>query len=524
MRRTLRVLFFVSLIAEGLFAASPAPHKKPKLVLAIIVDQFRYDYLLRFREDYHAGLARLLEQGAVFTDAHYLQSATVTSIGHSTFLSGAPPSISGIIANEWYDRESGKSVSSVFDPRQKTVGGVPDAIGSSPRRLLVSTVVDELKMRFPESHAIGISIKDRSAILPAGRMADAAYWYDNDSNNWVTSTYYRSDLPEWVQTLNAKRSYQSHIGAEWHPVDSGNDATAAFCTTVAGSPTRYCGGLEATPWGNEMIEDFAERAIDEEQLGRHQGVDVLAVSFSSNDYIGHQVGPDDPAIRDISIRTDRLLGRLLAHADQAAGEGSTLVVFTSDHGVAPLPELNQSRNMPGGRLVEFRLTKRITDALTKRFGPGEWLLPGSPVTMPYLNLSLIHRRGLDPAQLERVAADAAAGEDHIARVYTRRDLLSGNVQHDSLGQAMSLGFYGPRSGDLLILPEPYYVFETTGTGHGTPYGYDTHVPVIFLGPDVKAGLYRQRIAVNDIAPTLSTLLEVETPSGSMGRILTEMLP
>jgi hypothetical protein len=380
-------------------------------------------------------------------------------------------------------------------------------------------------MRFPESHAIGISIKDRSAILPAGHMADAAYWYDNDTNNWVTSTYYRPDLPEWVQNVNAKRMYQSHLGEEWLPVDaSGSGPATPFCTTVNGLATRYCGGLEATPWGNELIEDFAERAIDGENLGRHSGVDVLAVSFSSNDYVGHQVGPDDPSIRDISIRTDRLLGKLLAYADKAAGDGNTLVVFTSDHGVAPLPELNQSLKMPGGRLVEFRLTKRITDALTKRFGPGDWVLNGSPATMPYLNLSLIRKRGLDPAQFERVAAEAAAAEDHIARVYTRHDLLSGSVQKDSLGQAMSFGFYGPRSGDLLILPEPYYVFEATGTGHGTPYGYDTHVPVIFLGPDIKAGEYRQPIAVNDIAPTLSSLLDVEAPSGSIGRVLSEMLP
>jgi hypothetical protein len=207
MRRAIRLLFFFSLMAAIVFAASLGRHKKPKLVLAIVVDQFRYDYLLRFREDYHAGIDRLLEHGAVFTDAHYLQAMTVTSVGHSTFLSGAPPSISGIIGNEWYDRESRKSVSSVFDAGNKLVGGVPGAAGSSPRRLLVSTVADELKIRNADSHAIGISIKDRSAILPVGRTADAAYWYDNDSENWVTSTYYRDDLPEWVQDLNAKKEY-----------------------------------------------------------------------------------------------------------------------------------------------------------------------------------------------------------------------------------------------------------------------------------------------------------------------------
>ena len=195
MSRIQRIAFGVILAVSALFAAPPQPAKKPKLVLAIVIDQFRYDYLLRFRNDYHAGLDRLLDQGAVFTNAYYLQAATVTAVGHSTFLSGAPPSISGIIGNEWYDRESGRVVTSVFDPSTTLVGGVPGEPGSSPRRLQVSTVADELKISSSDSHVIGVSIKDRSAILPAGHAADGAYWYDSDSNNWVTSTYYRQDLP-----------------------------------------------------------------------------------------------------------------------------------------------------------------------------------------------------------------------------------------------------------------------------------------------------------------------------------------
>ena len=292
-----------------------APPKKPRLVLAIIIDQFRYDYLLRFRDDYTAGLARLLKDGALFTDAHYLQAATVTAVGHATFLSGATPSVSGIIANEWYDRDNGKTITSVFDPATKTVGGVPGAIGSSPRRMLVSTVGDELKMRGPDSKVIGVSIKDRSAILPAGHMADGAYWYDQDSSRWVTSTYYRAELPDWARKLNGEKPNQRYIGAKWLPFDAKDDSATPFCTMVAGTEVRYCGGLEATPWGNDMIEEFAERAIAGENLGRHAGSDILAISFSANDYVGHAVGPDDPAVRDISIRTDRLLGKLFDYVD-----------------------------------------------------------------------------------------------------------------------------------------------------------------------------------------------------------------
>lgn len=504
-----------------LVAASSESRQKPKLVLAIVIDQFRYDYLLRFRNDYNSGLDRLLEHGAVFTQAKYPQAVTVTAVGHSTFLSGAPPSVSGIVSNEWYDRDLEQTVTSVFDPATKLVGGVPGAIGSSPRRLLVSTVADEVKIRNANSKVIGVSIKDRSAILPAGRMADAAYWYDPDSNHWVTSSFYRTDLPAWVEKLNEEKIYARHLGESWRPFDAKDDSAPPFCTMVAGASVRFCGGLESTPWGNEMIEQFAERAIDGENLGKHPGTDILTVSFSANDYVGHAVGPDDPAVRDISIRIDRLLGKLLDYVDHQVGAGDTLVVLTADHGVAPVPEVNQARKMPGGRLSEPHLTQTITNALNNRFGVGKWLMPGV-ILNPYLNLSLIKSRKLDAAEVERVAADAAMSESHISRVYTRHDLLAGRVQMDPIGRALTLSFYAPRSGDVFIVPEPYYLTEATGTSHGTPYGYDTHVPVIFFGPQIKSGTFHQSIAVNDIAPTLATLLGVETPSGSIGRVLSEI--
>jgi predicted AlkP superfamily pyrophosphatase or phosphodiesterase len=521
MNRINRISLF-PLAAVLVCAAPPEAVPKPKLVLAIVVDQFRYDYTMRFRDDYHAGLAKLLDRGAVFTDAHHRHSTTVTAVGHSTFLSGAPPSASGIIANEWFDRETGKTVTSVSDPKTKLIGGVPGQPGSSPRRLEVSTVVDELKIQGGESHAIGVSIKDRGAILPAGHMADAAYWYDPDSNNWVTSSFYTSDLPTWVQAVNAKHGYQRALGATWFPVDDKDGSGKPFCTMVAGSETRFCGGLEATPWGNELIEEFAEGALDGEKLGRHSGVDVLTVSFSSNDYVGHAVGPDDPAVRDMAIRTDRLLGKLLDYVDQRVGAGNTLVVLTADHGVAPVPEVNEKRSMPGGRLSDMDVMKAMTVALVKRYGPGNWFTGGT-VTMPYLNWELIRTKKLDLAEVESVAAEAARMVAHIARVYTRQQLLSGTVQRDPIGDSMSLSFFAPRFGDLIILPEPYYLFDATGTTHGTPYDYDTHVPLIFYGPGIKPGTYKTRVAVNDVAPTLAEILHVERPSGSIGRVLSEIL-
>ena len=505
-------------VCAAILSAAPPP----KLVLAVVIDQFRYDYLLRFRADYNSGFARLLDKGAVFTDAHYIHAATVTAVGHSTFLSGATPSISGIIANEWFDRESGESVTSVSDPATKLVGGIPGRRGSSPRRMLVSTVPDELKIHSSETKVVSVSIKDRSAILPGGHMADGAYWYDNDANAWVTSSYYRDQLPEWATKLNKEQPSSRYLGMKWLPFDAKDGSGKPFCTMVAGTKDRFCGSIEATPWGNEMIEEFAERAIQGENLGRHGGTDVLAVSFSSNDYVGHAVGPDDPSVRDISIRTDRLLGKLLDAIDRRLGAGNTLVILTADHGVAPVPEVNVARKMPGGRLNAGGLSENIGAALTKRFGPGKWLLSNSG-GMLYLNQDAIRDKKLDPAEVERVASEAALQQQHIERVYTRAQLASGQVQQDSISRAFSLGFFGPRSGDLFVLQEPYYLFDAAGTSHGTPYDYDNHVPVIFLGPGIKPGKYSTRIAVNDIAPTLAEILKVEQPSGSIGRILSEIL-
>jgi len=519
MKRLIRIAFCMVALITPLFAAAP---QKPKLVLMIVIDQFRYDYLLRFRDDYNSGLARLLDHGAVFTDAHYLHATTVTAVGHSTVLSGATPSISGIIANEWYDRESGQTVTSVSDPGTKIVGGIPGRLGSSPHRLLVDTVGDELKMRHPDSKVIGVSIKDRSAILPAGHMADAAYWYDQDSNHWVTSSYYEKALPSWAKKLNDENPYSRYLGAKWLPYDAKDDSATPFCTMVAGTEIRFCGPIEATPWGNEMIEEFAERAIDGEKLGARGPTDLLSVSFSSNDYVGHAVGPDDPSVRDISIRTDRLIGKLFAFLEQRVGPGNTLVVLSADHGVAPVPEVNEARKMPGGRLSDARIPPKVTDALTKRFGPGTWLLP-SGNDMLYLNQELIRTKKLNPAEVQAAAAEAILAEKHIARVYTRNQLQSGQVQQDPISRAFSLSFFAPRSGDIFILPEPYYMFSATGTTHGQPYDYDNHVPVIFYGAGVKAGSYSRRVAVNDIAPTLAAMLQIEQPAGSIGQILSEVI-
>ncbi len=507
-RLTHRASLYVFL-AAALYAATPPAHP-PKLVLAVAVDQFRYDYLTRFRSDYHDGLARLLTKGAVFTNARYEHFPTVTAIGHSTFLSGATPSISGIVGNDWFDRESNKSVTSVSDESVKVLGG-NNEVGSSPRRMLVSTVGDELKIAGNKSKVFGISLKDRSAILPVGHMANGAFWFDSKAGNFVSSTYYFDQLPAWVSEFNAARPADKYKGAVWaghkYPAEAGEKLYST---------------LPDSPFSNELIEALAERAVQAEQLGVRGVTDILAVSFSANDYVGHDLGPDSAEVREISIHTDKLLGKLFQFLDTKLGMDNVLVVLTADHGVAPLPETNQARKMPGGRMSPGIVRETVQAALTQKYGAGNWIQSPSEHSL-YLNWALIRDKKLDDAEVARTAARAALTIPHVFRVYTREQLMNGTALEDQVGRRVMNGFYVRRGADVYILLEPYWMFSQKGTTHGTTFSYDAHVPVIFMGPGIKTGRFDNAIAVNDIAPTLATMLGIETPSGSIGRVLTEIL-
>jgi hypothetical protein len=499
-------IFFCLLAALSLAAANPP---RPKLVLAIVVDQFRYDYLTRFRSEYSAGFSRLLNGGAVYLSAHYEHFPTVTAVGHSTFLSGATPSLSGIVGNEWFDREEGREVTSVADSRTRALGGAPGE-GASPRRLLVSTVGDELKIADGgRAHVIGISLKDRSAILPAGHMANGAYWFDTATGNFVSSTFYFADLPAWVKEFNQRHPAVRFAGATW------------LNHKMPADPKALYSDLPASPFGNDIVEMFAEQALQAEQLGKHDVPDILAVSFSSNDYIGHQVGPDAPEVQEVSVHTDKVLGQLLQAVDRQVGADNVLVVLTADHGVAPLPEVNAGRHMPGGRIPATVFLKAVQDRLMQRFGEEKWIVSQTEGSL-YFNQEVIARKKIDPAEVDRVAAQAAMAIPHVFRVYTREQLTGGVAMADEVGRDVSNGFYPRRSADLEILLEPYWIFSQSGASHGTTFGYDTHVPLIFMGRGIRPGRYYDPVVINDVAPTLAAILDVEPPSGSVGRVLSEM--
>ena len=496
-----------ALAAVCLAGAAP---KKPKLVLAIVIDQFRYDYLTRFRSEYHGGLARLLAKGAVFTNANYIHVPAITAVGHSTFLTGAPPSISGIVGNDWYDRDEGVHVTSVSDAKTQLLGG--SGTGSSPNRLLVSTIGDELKMASGgKPRVIGVSLKDRAAILPAGHMADGAFWFDPKTGNFVSSSYYYKDLPAWTKEFNAPRPADRYRGVTWLGHKMPEDDAKLFTA------------LEATPFGNELIEAFAARALEAEQLGTREFTDLLTVSFSSNDYVGHNYGPDSPEVHETALATDQVLEKLFQAVDRQVGADNYLVVLTADHGVAPVPEVNAARKMPGGRIDPASIKAAVQGALAKKYGAGDWIAGFFDLEV-YLNHGLIAQMTLDLGEVEREAARAIQALPHVSRVYTLQEMRLGQGLRDTVSQKVANGYHLRRGPDVEAILDAYWIVGTgKGTSHGGANSYDAHVPVIFLGPGIRAGQYHGTIVVNDIAPTLATMLEIETPSGSIGRVLTEML-
>jgi predicted AlkP superfamily pyrophosphatase or phosphodiesterase len=542
---------------------------RPKLVLLIVVDQFRYDYLERFGDLFGAnGLRRLLRDGASWVDANYDHMPTYTAPGHATLMTGAYPAETGIIANEWPDRESGKKVSSVSDEGAKLFGGGAAEQAASPRRLMASTLGDELRLATQDrSKVIGISLKDRAAILPAGRHANAAYWFSAQSGNMVSSNYYFNRLPQWVTDFNGNHPADKYFGALWERLlpeaeylrRAGADAppwedigkvpgdTNTFphkVTGGAGGPGRdFYGALEYSPFANDLLVSFAEQAVVNEQLGQHQDPDVLTVSFSADDYVGHRFGPYSQEVMDVTLRVDRQIGALLDFVDQRVGLKNALVIFSADHGMAPIPEQASALGLSGGRVQSSAVLAAIRAAIGAQYNRAK--MPADPTTdyvwkyddegkmkdgfmnaNLYFNLEALKRDSIGLDEIEQVACNAALTVAGIARCFTRAQLLRGGVSFtDPMERRALHGFYPRRSGDLIIVQEPFkYLIEYAITAtHGSPYSYDTHVPLIIMGAGLKAGNYFQAATPADIAPTLAARLGLQAPSNNTGRILIEAL-
>ncbi|HJY27147.1 MAG TPA: alkaline phosphatase family protein [Pyrinomonadaceae bacterium] len=533
---------------------------RPRLVLLIAVDQFRYDYLERFGDLFVAnGLKRLLRDGASWTQSNYDHMPTYTAPGHATMMTGAYPAESGIVGNEWLDRASGKRITSVSDESVKLLGGGPNDTASSPSRLMSSTVGDELRLVTNDrAKVIGISVKDRSAILPAGRHANAAYWFNTTTGNMVSSTYYFKELPAWVNTFNAGRPADKYFGAKWERLlpeseylkRAGPDSTPwetvtsagdtnAFPHTITGGATgpgnTFYWALDYSPFLNEILDSFAQQAIVNEKLGQDDDTDVLTVSFSANDYVGHRYGPYSQEAMDAALRVDREIAKLLDFVDARVGLSNTLVAFTADHGVSPIPEQAAALGLGGGRIQAADLFAAIEKALSARYKPQsdyllrfkeantmrEWMINNNL----YFNYDALRRDAVNVDEFSQIVCGAAITVPGIARCFTRNQLMRGATSvTDPIERRALHGFYPARSGDAVLVIEPYkYLAETITATHGSPYSYDTHVPTIIMGPGVTPGRYLEPASPTDIAPTLSALLRITPPSSSVGRVLVEAL-
>jgi predicted AlkP superfamily pyrophosphatase or phosphodiesterase len=524
-------------------AAAPSPGKKIRLVVGIVIDQFRYDYLTRFQDQFgEGGFKRLLSDGAVFANANYVHTPTYTACGHATFMSGATPAMNGIIGNEWYDRDSAKRVTSVNDEKTKLVGGKEGSAGMSPHRLIGTTLGDEMKLATEgQAKVVGISYKDRSAILPSGKHPNGAYWYSLDTGNFVTSDYYLKDLPGWVKAFNRDQHSDKYFGKVWErllpetayqrsePDDAPYrkpHAGMRFPYTLNGGEekpgAKFYNQFEASPFANDHLVNFAKAAIESEQLGADDTPDLLTISFSSNDLVGHSFGPYSQEVQDITLRTDRALAELFSYLDRKIGFDHVLVALTADHGVAPVPEQVRALGY-GGRVEAKQATDAVTAALNQRYGDDKWILTFVNGNI-YFDESVISRRKLDLEEVETVASQAVMKIHGIAAAVTGTQIMAGRLPNTPIAASIANGYFPTRNGNLIIVPRPFYLFgEGVTATHGTPYSYDTHVPVILFGPGVTAGRYPGVTSPADIAPTLSWMLRVEKPSNAVGRILTEAL-
>jgi predicted AlkP superfamily pyrophosphatase or phosphodiesterase len=525
-------------------AANSSTAAKPvRLVVGIVIDQFRYDYLSRFRDQFGAGgFERLLEGGAVFTNANYIHVPTYTACGHATFMSGATPSMNGIIGNEWFDRESGKRITSVTDGKAKLLGGRDGAAGMSPSRMIGSTIGDELKLASGgQAKVIGVSLKDRSAILPAGKHPNGAYWFDLNTGNLVSSTYYFSDLPEWVKKFNKELRPDRFFGKRWEkllPESAYQRSTAddaPYEKFSAGNKFPYVinGGEEVagqrfytqfqyTPFANDYLVDFAKAAVEGEQLGADDTTDLLTVSFSANDLLGHACGPYSQEVQDMTLRTDRSLAELFNYLDRKIGLDRVVIALTADHGVAPVPAHAQQFGL-GGIIEPKSVTDAIESALNKSFGDEKWV-QALVYDNVYLDEAVIERHKLAVEEVERVASQAVVKIAGVAECFTNSQILSGRLPQTKIARSVANGFQARRNGNLIIVAQPFFFLsEGITTTHGSPYSYDTHVPVILYGAGIAPGTHHSDASPADIAPTLATLLKIEIPSNCMGRILSEAI-
>jgi predicted AlkP superfamily pyrophosphatase or phosphodiesterase len=509
---------------------------RPALVVGIVVDQMRYDYLYKYADRYsNNGLKRLMREGMNCQDNHYNYAPTVTAAGHASVYTGTVPAVHGIVGNEWTDVASGKKVYCTDDSTVSTVGTTGKTGFMSPKNLWTSTITDQLKLSQNfKSKTIAIALKDRGAILPGGHAADGAYWYDSKEGRWITSSFYMQSLPRWVQAFNAEQRAQKYTKAGWNtlypiqtytqsgPDDSpyeskmaGETAPVFPHTLQGGNPLEL---IRTSPYGNTLTKDFAIQAMTEEKLGKNGTTDFLAVSFSSTDYVGHSFGPQSIELEDTYLRLDQDIAEILTYLDKNYGKDQVLVFLTADHAVAEVPGYLNSHKMPGGVFDRVKAMSDIKKATQEAFGQSD-LIVGEDNSQLYFNKAVMAKMNIDRVKLIQVVKQSLQKQIGFQELIDLQN-IENTTLNNLYATTIRNGYNPDRSGDVMILLKPqWFIGYKTGTTHSTLYAYDTHVPLLFYGWKVKPSEVTERTSISDISTTLANWLHCMEPSGSIGRII-----
>jgi hypothetical protein len=510
----------------GPLASASAYNGHPKLVVVIVIDQFRGDYLERYRDQFgEGGFRLLLDRGAYFTDCNYEYANTRTAPGHATLLTGAYSNGHGIAANEWWDPQKKRMVTSVEDDSTHLVGIAGDVKGASPHNLQASTLGDELKLATEgRSRVFGIALKDRAAILPAGHAGDAAYWIDHQSGAWVTSTYYRDQLPKWATDFNSSNRTSKYWDREWRDASGGTLRTTAHRKAKDGSDAGFYEVVGSTPFANEYEFEFAKELVLYEQLGTSATTDLLTISLSANDILGHQVGPDSPEMRAMALATDHELAEFFNFLGHQVGLANVWIALSADHGIAPLPTVASKLHLPAAGLDAASLGVQINKTLAAKFAAGKTVefLRSFDYPVAWLNDEAFSSLKIKEEEAEHAVGEAMK-QVGLRGYFTRSQLAQGAVPDTELGHKY-LHSYSPEGGWYVMgVPAPFTVGGSKGTDHATPYTYDTHVPLAFYGLPFQLGAFRTHAEPVDLAVTLASLLGINAPTHAIGRVLTEAL-
>ena len=537
--------FFTSILLFSNCKFSETPVKKSKLVIGIVIDQMRYDYLTRFADRYGKdGFNRILKNGFSLENAHYNFIPTYTAVGHASIYAGTSPNNHGIISNNWYDKVLKKSIYCVDDADYKTIGNNGIVGQKSPHRLYTTTVADQLQLaQNMQGKTIGIAIKDRSAILPVGHTANAAYWYDaGNKNQWITSSFYMEELPDWVKAFNSNNKADAYLNETWetlYDIKTYSQSRAdnnIYENNLNGQEKPVFPKnlkklreqndnfslIKTIPAGNTYTIDFAKAVIKGEQLGKSEFTDFLAVSFSSTDYVGHRYGVASVETEDTYLRLDKDLAHFFNFLDTEVGKENYTLFLTADHAAVHVPSYLQSLKIPAHYISTTKLKKFLSDITQKYFNSKE-LIENVSNYQIFLNQEKIEALGFNKNTVAQRLADEVLSFDKIYKAVTAKTLQTTNFT-EGIMHSLQQGYNPKFSGDVLMIPYPATLnYSRKGTSHGSGYSYDTHVPVIFYGNGIKKGASKKTYKIIDIAPTISNLLKIEAPNGTSGKIIEEVL-